>query len=110
MTSLVDLYFTTHNVFLPLLHRPTFEREIVEGKHLWHTGFGGTVLLVCALASPSSDDPRVILPETGTTRSSGWKYFEQVRAIRLCYLASPTLYDLQNYCASGLLSLLKKIF
>ena len=107
MTSLIDLYFTVRNVFLPLLHRPTFEREIAEGKHLWHVGFGGTVLLVCALASRISNDPRVILPETGTARSSGWKYFEQVHTIRSYYLASPSLYDLQNYCVSGLLFLMR---
>lgn len=100
LTSLIDIYFTIHNTFLPLLHRPTFEREMAAGKHLWHVGFGGTVLLVCALASRSSKDPRVILPETGTTRSSGWKYFDQVHAIRTYHLASPSLYDLQNYSVS----------
>jgi hypothetical protein len=56
LERLVDAYFTHMNIFLPLLHRPTFERGIREGMHLQGNvgepgGFGATVLLVCAIGS-----------------------------------------------------------
>jgi hypothetical protein len=34
MNQLIDLYFIHQNIYLPLLHRPTFERGIAEGLHL----------------------------------------------------------------------------
>ncbi|KAG5646711.1 hypothetical protein DXG03_002393 [Asterophora parasitica] len=73
MTSLVDHYFTKVNLLLPLLHRPSFERSIIEGLHLRHDGFGATVLLVCAVASRFSDDPRVRIDGVDSFHSAGWK-------------------------------------
>jgi hypothetical protein len=34
MSDLVELYFTRENIYLPVLHRPTFERGVAEGLHL----------------------------------------------------------------------------
>ncbi|KAF7309737.1 Zn(2)-C6 fungal-type domain-containing protein [Mycena indigotica] len=62
MNELVTLYFTHINTYLPLLHRPTFERGIREGLFLRHDGFAATVLLVCANASRWHPDPRVGAP------------------------------------------------
>ncbi|KAG5645116.1 hypothetical protein DXG03_006930 [Asterophora parasitica] len=100
MTALVDLYFTKVNLILPLLHRPSFERSITEGLHLQDDGFGANVLLVCAVASRFSDDPRVFLDGTDSLHSAGWKWYLQVKQIRKSLLAPPTLYDLQFYCLS----------
>jgi hypothetical protein len=95
---LVDLYFTKINLYLPLLHRPSFERHIAEGLHLTDDGFGGTVLLVCASGSRFSEDRRVLLEGEESFHSAGWKWFEQVHVVKKSLLSPPSLYDLQYYC------------
>lgn len=100
MASLIDLYFTYINIYMPVLHRPTFEQGIREGLHLRDEGFGSTVLLVCAVGSKFSDDPRVFV-DPAYPQSGGWKYFSQVQAIRKAIkLTPPTLYDVQIPCVS----------
>ena len=102
---LIDLYFREVQPFTPLLHRPTFERNIREGLHLEDVGFGSTVLLVCAIGARYTDDPRVCLQNYPDNRlSSGWEWFKQVQMIRQSMLAPPRLYDLQVYCGSGFAS------
>ncbi len=97
MNSLVDLYFRNLNIFLPLLHRPTFERSLSEGLHHKDDMFAAVILLVCACASRYSDDDRVLLDGEESRHSSGWKWFDQVQLIRKSLLTPPTLYDLQVY-------------
>lgn len=105
MFHLIDLYFREVQPFTPLLHRPTFERNIREGLHLEDVGFGSTVLLVCAIGARYTDDPRVCLQNYPDNRlSSGWEWFKQVQMIRQSMLAPPRLYDLQVYCVSGFAS------
>ncbi|KAJ7056003.1 fungal-specific transcription factor domain-containing protein [Mycena amicta] len=62
MNELVGLYFAQVNVYLPLLHRPTFERGVREGLFLRNDPFAATVLLVCAVASRWHPDSRVGAP------------------------------------------------
>ena len=100
--SLVSLYFKHTNIFLPLLHRPTFEKSLAAGQHLWDPSFGMTVLLVCANGSRYSDDPRVTLVGDSYGLSCGWKYFCQVPVYRNTLLGSSTIYDLQYYCVSAI--------
>ncbi|KAH6913531.1 fungal-specific transcription factor domain-containing protein [Coprinopsis sp. MPI-PUGE-AT-0042] len=100
ITHLVDLYFTKINLYLPLLHRPSFERSIGEGLHLTDDGFGGTLLLVCASGSRFSEDRRVLLDGEESFHSAGWKWFEQVHVVKKSLLTPPSLYDLQYYCLS----------
>jgi hypothetical protein len=100
MVTLVDLYFEHINLYLPLLHRPTFERSINEGLHLRDARFGANVLLVCANGSRFSDDPRVLLDGEKSRHSSGWKWFDQVQMVKKSFLNPPTLYDLQFYSVS----------
>ncbi|KAJ2936611.1 hypothetical protein H1R20_g482, partial [Candolleomyces eurysporus] len=64
LNALVGYYFKHINIELPLLHRPTFEKEIAQGLHKQNATFGGVVLLVCAMGSRYSSDPRVQLSET----------------------------------------------
>ncbi|EEB92917.1 hypothetical protein MPER_08500 [Moniliophthora perniciosa FA553] len=59
LVSLISLYFSQVNCYLPLVHAPTFKRNIYEGLHYTDHKFGGMVLTMCALASRYSDDPRV---------------------------------------------------
>jgi hypothetical protein len=100
MVELVDLYFSHTNLLLPLLHRPTFDKGIKEGYHRQNSGFGATVLLVCATGSRYSTDPRVFLPDANSEHSAGWKWFDQVQIVPKSRLAPPNLYDLQKYCVS----------
>ncbi|KAJ7278920.1 fungal-specific transcription factor domain-containing protein [Mycena rebaudengoi] len=124
LERLVDAYFTHMNVFLPLLHRPTFERAIREGLHLQGNAgggtpggsgqtFGATVLLVCAIGSRyekdgysaaahearyagggDEDRPRERVSEL----ACGWEWFNQVPLKGNHVFAKATLYDLQYYC------------
>ena len=95
--SLVDHYFYEVHIFFPLLHRPTFERELAEGLHLRDLMFGNTVLLVCALGSKFSDDPRVLVEGSGTTRSSGHKWYAQVDFGKTSFDKEASLHELQMY-------------
>lgn len=99
--DLVSLYFEHVNNTLPLLHRPTFEKCLAHGQHVWDPSFGMTVLLVCANASRYSEDPRVFMAGDMTGLSSGWKYFCQVPAYRNTMFVSITIYDLQYYCVGS---------
>lgn len=106
---------------MPLLHKPTFMRYLAEGRHLAGSedgdSFGANVLLVCAVGSRWSCDPRVRLdvllegetpPQDGENdidgefqwHSNGWKWFNQVQLIRKSLLQPPNLWDLQFYCLS----------
>jgi hypothetical protein len=98
--ELVDHYFKESNNYLPILHRPIFEKAIAEGLHLHDNGFGGVVLMVCAIGSRYTHDPRVFL-RGAPTQSSGWKYYNQVQMVRKSPLAPPRLYDVQQYAVSS---------
>ena len=97
---LVDLYFVHLNPVAPLLHRPSFERQIAQGVHLHKSSFGTVYLLVCAIASRYSDDPRVFVDDVEggvAEHSAGWKYYEQVQMVRRTLLGPPCLEDLQTF-------------
>ncbi|KAJ6481207.1 fungal-specific transcription factor domain-containing protein [Mycena vitilis] len=97
MAELVELYFTHVNIYVPLLHRPRFQRGIADGLHLRENGFAATVLLVCAIASRWRAD-------SGVTRmdlSCGWEWFEQVPLVGNRVFNQATLYDLQYYCLAA---------
>ncbi|KIM80404.1 hypothetical protein PILCRDRAFT_789690 [Piloderma croceum F 1598] len=100
--ELVDFYFTNMNLLVPLLHRPTFDKGIADGYHRHNSGFGATVLLVCAIGSRYSTDPRVFIPEGNSDHTAGWKWFDQIQASRKPRLAPPSLYDLQKCCLAVL--------
>lgn len=102
LASLVDLYFTMFNVFLPLLHRPTLQACLSAGLHYEDEGFGSLILLVCAMGSRFSEDPRVLAKCTKNWHSAGWPWFSQVYAFRKAIkLKPPRLYDLQIPCVSA---------
>ncbi|KIY70978.1 hypothetical protein CYLTODRAFT_419255 [Cylindrobasidium torrendii FP15055 ss-10] len=97
MASLVNHYFVNANAFMPLLHRPTFEYAIREGKHLEDQGFAATLLLACAIGSRYSDDPRVRLDDCLDNQySAGWKYFVQVPPMEVSPMSKPSRYELQK--------------
>nr|GAT54574.1 predicted protein [Mycena chlorophos] len=63
MQELVQLYFQHVGIYLPLLHRPTFERSVREGLFLENDSFGATVLLVCAIGARWHPDPKMGAPD-----------------------------------------------
>lgn len=98
--SLVDIYFERVNILVPLLHRPTFERLIGEKYHLKDHMMASLLLMVCAVSSRYTDDPRVLFHGEKSRQSSGWTWVHQVMDIRNCkpLVGSPSLYDLQFLC------------
>jgi hypothetical protein len=106
MHNLIDLYFSESNPFVPLLYRPAFDKAVAEGVHLRDDSFAVNLLLVCAIGSRYSNDPRILLDGQDGWDSSGWKWFQQVQLIRQNQLDVQSLYDLQFYCVSlGVLKL-----
>ncbi|KAJ6622459.1 fungal-specific transcription factor domain-containing protein [Mycena sp. CBHHK59/15] len=103
--ELIDLYFTRAHIYLPLLHRQTFDRNVETGVHHWDNSFAAIVLLVCAIGSRWSNDPRVLSspgPNGGGTAAGhlhcGWEWFNQVPPAGKHLFGQGTLYDLQYYC------------
>ncbi|KAF8994383.1 fungal-specific transcription factor domain-containing protein [Cyathus striatus] len=96
--KLIDAYFEHVNLFYPLLHRPTFDRNVKDGLHLRDEGFGGVLLLVCAVGSRYMEQiDEQALTESDSRLSVGWKWYNQVQVVKQCLLDPPTLYDLQSY-------------
>ncbi|KAJ7079406.1 fungal-specific transcription factor domain-containing protein [Mycena belliarum] len=99
LAALVDLYFLHTNLYYPLLHRPTFERALADDLHLRAPAFGAVVLVVCAIASRYSDDPRVSAEGAGEEPlRCGWQSFEQLPQVLDHLFEKPTLHHLQYYC------------
>ena len=103
LDTLVDLYFRNLNDDTPLLHEPLFKKSIASGLHLKDSGFGATVLLVCANGARVSTDPRV-LGESGERETRGWNWFKEVQTKRKLLFAPAHLYDLQIYVVCGVSS------
>ena len=101
LSALVDLYFSCMNSQFPLLHEPTFKRAIEAGRHLRNGGIGATVLLVCAIGSRFTRDPRVLLPDSDHPHSAGWKWFRDVEKAKRMSFAPAKLHDLQVYAVRG---------
>ncbi|KAJ7358579.1 fungal-specific transcription factor domain-containing protein [Mycena albidolilacea] len=98
LSSLISLYFVNVNIFIPVLHRPSFEDELARRLHLRQDDFASTLLLVCALGS-------LYLPEHGVSdgdRSKlAWSWYDQVELCGHSLRRQPTTYDLQAYCLAA---------
>ncbi|KAJ7644260.1 fungal-specific transcription factor domain-containing protein [Roridomyces roridus] len=103
MAALIDLYFAYVHPTLPVLHEPTFRRDVILGLHLKDIKFGATLLAVLALGSWWSDDPRVFSGGPGDTLSAGWKFASQVQLIDRPF--EPTMYEVQSHSLMALYSL-----
>lgn len=110
LPSLVSLYFHMHNNYIPILHRPTFERLMEESHHLHDEDFASVVLLVCSIGARWSKDRRVLLEDDVRVNdddegedeeewhSAGWKWFKQLRLGRKALFSAPALCDIQLSC------------
>jgi hypothetical protein len=102
LVTLVDLYFRHQNTCLGLLHRPTFEQDLSQGRHHTDRWFAEVVLVVCAIGSFWSNDPRVFLENYNVPSTCGWKYFSQVQVVRESLLQPSNLLDIQFHCVRSL--------
>ncbi|TRM69897.1 fungal-specific transcription factor domain-containing protein [Schizophyllum amplum] len=80
--SLIDLYFAYTNTHIPLLHRPTFERQWRSGLYRRNQWFAAVCFAIFAVASRWSDDLRVLPescvagPDGPTWHAAGSLYFQ----------------------------------
>lgn len=95
--ELIDNYFRHANLYLPLLHRPSFDERVKENLHLTNLGFASVYLLVCCIGSKYSDDPRVKCDGQESCHSAGWRWFDQTVTPMKTPMAPATLYDVQSY-------------
>ncbi|KAF8580276.1 hypothetical protein K439DRAFT_1393877 [Ramaria rubella] len=123
LTHLTDLFFRNVNPYIPLLHRPSFEAALREGKHEHDTELGSVVLLMCATASRWSNDERVLpvgmegaglgendgagagtgAVEEPTWTSAGWDFYAQVHhRYRRNLIHSTSVYELQRLALGSL--------
>ncbi|KAG6832603.1 hypothetical protein H0H92_014439 [Tricholoma furcatifolium] len=104
--ELMRVYFLHSNCPLPLLHRPTFERQWKENLHHTNVWFTAVCLGVFAIASRWSSDSRVV-PDGATTPSgspdwslAGWKYCKAgigLLEVRRRLFCPTTLFELQSF-------------
>lgn len=105
MEDLINFYFLYLPVYMILLHEPTFRRDVASGLHHLDTSFGAVVLMVCAVASRGSSDPRVFLEnEPDAVQSAGWKWYSQTMTRSRSLFENPSIYDVQ-YCIVSFSSL-----
>lgn len=97
LSELVNVFFEKNNSVMPVLQRPTFERELAEEKHLRESSFAVVVLCVCACASRLSDDPRCLIDGSQDRDSGGWRWFNQIRFAPNPAFSPMTVSDLQVY-------------
>ena len=60
LQTLVDIYFARVNLIWPLLHRPSFEADLLKSRHKRDLPFARVVLATCAVASRYCVDGRVL--------------------------------------------------
>ncbi|TFK22121.1 hypothetical protein FA15DRAFT_596705 [Coprinopsis marcescibilis] len=99
LATLIRAYFDNVHVFLPVVHRPTFEKEVRHHLHLKDPSFAATLLVVCALASRYCKDPRVYID--GDEASAGFKYISQVPLASSVSLVHSSIHDLQRYALAA---------
>jgi hypothetical protein len=98
--ELIDHYFRHFNLYLPLLHRPTFEEGVKANLYRTDTGFALVYMLVCSLGSKFSDDPRVKCDGEESSHSAGWKWFNQTIMLMKTPMAAASINDVQAYAVS----------
>lgn len=99
MNQLIDLYFIHVNIFIPILHGPSFRESVNANLHRENYHFGALLCVVCAVASRYLTDSQVSYEQSRPEQSSGWQWFEQVRPVQPTLLVyPPTIEELQYYC------------
>ncbi|KAG8996023.1 hypothetical protein FRB93_000985 [Tulasnella sp. JGI-2019a] len=102
--TLIDHCFDDVLSLMPVLHRPSFEKQYAEEKHRTDLDFARLLLTVCSVGARTVKDARVCLtsPEGNIEwNSAGWMYFTQVHQLTKPILASAKLVDLQIMALSA---------
>lgn len=87
LPGLIASYMQHENIFMPILHGPTFMQHVQDGLHLRDPSFACVLLCVCALGERRQAE----------TSSSGWQWFVPARRYicRRDLIATPRLFDVQ---------------
>ncbi|KAG8991849.1 hypothetical protein FRB94_012217 [Tulasnella sp. JGI-2019a] len=104
MRTLIDHCFDDVLSLMPVLHRPSFERQYAEEKHRTDLDFARLLLTVCSIGARIVKDARVCLTSPDGDiewNSAGWMYFVQVLQLIKPILASAKLVDLQIMALSA---------
>ncbi|KAJ7611856.1 fungal-specific transcription factor domain-containing protein [Roridomyces roridus] len=94
LKTLVSLYFTHFNSFLPLLNHPCFQYYIDDRRHMMDRSFATTLLLVCAIGS-------LYLPDAEDRKRLAWKWFNQTKLCGHSLHMKATTGDIQSYCLAA---------
>ncbi|KAK1225581.1 Gypsy retrotransposon integrase-like protein 1 [Marasmius sp. AFHP31] len=99
--QLIKNYFERFCASIRVVHRPSFEKAVLTGKHLHDQCFGALLLSVCGLGSRFSSDPRVFDEGCTSEQNAGWKFMRQIRPFTVVAGNStkpPSVYELQMIC------------
>ncbi|VDB96007.1 unnamed protein product [Peniophora sp. CBMAI 1063] len=97
MQTLVNGYFTSHEPSILLFHEPTFRHNMNMGLHFRDPACAAIILLICALMSRYSDDPRVLSSGSGSWYSVGYTWYLQAKDYYTPSKSAPSLHDVQLY-------------
>jgi len=97
LNELIDIHFRISHCTMPIIHEPRFRKRVQEGLHRQDLQFGRLVMMMCALSSRDSDDPRVLVPWQ-MEYSAGWTYYKQVHIVHNGMFEPSGLCELQMYC------------
>ncbi|KAG8996025.1 hypothetical protein FRB93_000987 [Tulasnella sp. JGI-2019a] len=104
MRTLINRCFDDVLSLMPILHRPSFEKQYAEEKHRTDLDFARLLLIVCSVGARTIKDARVCLtsPEGDIEwNSAGWMYFAQAHLLTKPILSSAKLLDLQIMALSA---------
>ncbi|SPO23033.1 related to transcriptional activator Mut3p [Ustilago trichophora] len=85
--DLFDVFFTQLHPLMPIVHRPSLERDLATGRADKDSAFRGFVFTILAIASRFSNDPRV-LADSGDPDTAGDHFAAASRLYHQVYAAS----------------------
>ncbi|EAU83086.2 hypothetical protein CC1G_11170 [Coprinopsis cinerea okayama7 len=103
---LMNAYWARVHILHPVLHRPSFERDLGDWRHLTDPSFGRVVLAACACASRFVEDERVLMvddqdPSRLSGPSAGWRYMAQLPLTLQTTIEQVQTTDLQYYALAA---------
>lgn len=87
INDLFDVFFQQLHPLMPIVHRPSLERDLATGRADKDSAFRGFVFTILAIASRFSNDPRV-LADSGDPDTAGDHFAAASRLYHQVYAAS----------------------
>jgi hypothetical protein len=100
LLTLVNSFFYYARKDIPLLHEPTFRRDLASRRHIYDADFAQLLLMVCSIAGRFTEDPRVLLDDATSSRSTSFSFVKQVTLFDPICLRKANLLQLQTYVVS----------